>query len=1043
MNDEEEVVVSEQEQPEQIERKPRKSVSQHVEDFRQGMDDVGKTIEYVGKGQEKLGNMIDGSGKAGNTAADATSAVATVADAGAKGLDAAGKAKVAAGNTAIAAGETTMAAGNVTKTAGKIGEGISKGVQGVGEGVSAAGNSPYTAAAKPVGEGIKTGGKVGEGVSKGTQAAGDTTIAAGKAEKNLGEAQKAAGEAEQAVAKATETAAASTKAGSETVKKASDKTLADKLRERGKLNQIRGKRIQEQAKKFDSDKYFDEFFAKLGKGGKLLKGIIKAFSPETIGVVFLLIITFLTIVVSYIMSPMFFMDQVTNNLKVNPDDIEKVSNFVGGLGFQDSESAFYEEVNYLNTHYGKEIDFPYIMSALYYTDFTTLENNYYGAKDKDSFCKSFNLLSDEGKKQCSNMQVGVNFAQYFLANFVKESTTTTSEDGLVYSANKLYRLRELVKHQMKGDQLKTVDLLTYIKLCKERMGNEVGNIMKDIPLLILYLYAFHDPIAQGLIKNIDRLELLKDITGIFAGTENWSSIELYMKNGKYGDKGFITDLNYLLETFFNCFFKIEGISIDTNFNVIGSLITSVISSAGNGDGEGINWGEKIKESLASLITINITYYDYAYNEVAFEDYLVNDYIVNMPEFQKLLLGDEGKKLTGDALNERALKIGYEIRNLKLIFDNIYKKDESAEENGKCIGNIDLDLLDELQPPVDLTEGQTITFSGTNNYGLYKGMVHNGVDLEDTSTATKKGANVYSIYNGKVVESTADETLSDKTVKGGWLVIDYSVQYNDPEDSDDGVIAQMFKNTISYIRVYYGGMDPQTVKLKKNDTVRKGQVIGKVGDASDSENGTKASLHFAIYDMRTMAFLNPINMFITCRASSDKMCGSNNEQKIWTFLMSKGYTKEAAAGIMGVWQRESSFKPYIVQSHTDSYSKDYTAKIDNGTITKNKFAKDGPGGGGYGLAQWTYYTRKEKLYDFAKEKGKSIGSLEVQLEFFEKEINSDKFKGVKSKLNDKKTVEGATEYFLTGPYQGGTKASLKERVNNAKEIYNKYKDFECK
>ena len=41
-----------------------------------------------------------------------------------------------------------------------------------------------------------------------------------------------------------------------------------------------------------------------------------------------------------------------------------------------------------------------------------------------------------------------------------------------------------------------------------------------------------------------------------------------------------------------------------------------------------------------------------------------------------------------------------------------------------------------------------------------------------------------------------------------------------------------------------------------------------------------------------------------------------------------------------------------------------ANVDNGTYSKESFVNDGAG---YGLAQWTYSSRKKALYEYAKEK----------------------------------------------------------------------------
>lgn len=60
---------------------------------------------------------------------------------------------------------------------------------------------------------------------------------------------------------------------------------------------------------------------------------------------------------------------------------------------------------------------------------------------------------------------------------------------------------------------------------------------------------------------------------------------------------------------------------------------------------------------------------------------------------------------------------------------------------------------------------------------------------------------------------------------------------------------------------------------------------------------------------------------------------------------------------------------------------YTAAVDNGTYTN--FVKDSAG---YGLAQWTYWSRKQAMLAFHQSKNKSIGDLQTQLEFLIKELS---------------------------------------------------------
>lgn len=866
MNDEEEVVVPSEEQSGTQEAEQsaprRRTLSERAEQVRDDINTVGKTVENFGKGEEKVADWMDGGSKVTNAASEVGSATSSAADAGSKAMKASGKATEAAGKATEAAGKATEAAGKATEAAGEGIKAGGKGVEAAGQGVSAAGSTPYTAPLKPVGEVMKAGGKGTQVAGEGVKATGKAEQAAGKAEQAAGKAEQAAGKAQQASAEAAGAAAKGGKAASEAAKQANktSDTFADKLRKNGKLNQARGKRLQDLSEKFDADKYMDKATENLGKLGKVIKGVLKLFDPKVIAVITLLIITLGTLLVSYVLSPMFYMNILKDTVG-NPDNVEKFNNYISGLGFKNSEQAFYDEVNYLNTRYNKELDFPYIMSALYYTDIYYGDTGYY-TQDMSNTCSYLDMTDENNKKICGAIQIGIQSAQWYL----KEAQTTTGSDGLVYSANKLYRLRNLAKHQFLGNKsVETTTLDEYLKTCIEKMDNEMKKLMNYFPLIIAYAITH----ALGLGPAFDSLfivgnqgEAITDFIKMLEGTETWKSIAIYFEEGKY-DSGFTTAITNFVTQFFDSFLNIKSISFNTDFSLSSLFAVNDEDKLVDDDGDEVTTG-----SLFSAIfkMFNVEYYKETYNEEKYEEYLVKEYIPNMPEFSKLLKDKNGNKLTGDALDKQVNQIASEIKQTKDLFDSIYQTDESAQKYGECIGDIDLDLLRELNTPVDLTIGQTVTFSSEDNYGLVKGKLHNGVDLNETSVGVKEGANVYSLYDGKVAKSTVDGTYDDKTVTGGWVAIDYIVQYSNSKVGD-GLISKLFKNKLSRIRVYYGGLRTSDLTLKSGDIVTKGQVIGHIGNASESEDGTKPSLHFGVYDFKTKLFLNPVNMFITCEAAS--------------------------------------------------------------------------------------------------------------------------------------------------------------------------------
>ena len=140
-----------------------------------------------------------------------------------------------------------------------------------------------------------------------------------------------------------------------------------------------------------------------------------------------------------------------------------------------------------------------------------------------------------------------------------------------------------------------------------------------------------------------------------------------------------------------------------------------------------------------------------------------------------------------------------------------------------------------------------------------------------------------------------------------------------------------------------------------------------------------------------------------------LTGNNNEEKIWNFLVGKGLSKAGAAGLMGNLFAESALNPKNLQNsyekklgHTDD---SYTAAVDNGSY--NNFVRDSAG---YGLAQWTFWSRKQNMLEFARAAGKSIGDLEMQLDFLFKEL-SEGYKNVLAVLKAATTVKAASDSVL--------------------------------
>lgn len=184
---------------------------------------------------------------------------------------------------------------------------------------------------------------------------------------------------------------------------------------------------------------------------------------------------------------------------------------------------------------------------------------------------------------------------------------------------------------------------------------------------------------------------------------------------------------------------------------------------------------------------------------------------------------------------------------------------------------------------------------------------------------------------------------------------------------------------------------QTAK-KSIDEIAKEVIAGMWGNGV----ARKQLLTEAGYDYR--AVQDKVNALMTRPTTTG--------DAYYDFLKANGFTDYAAAGIYANLQAESAMKPTNLQN---SYEKKlgmddaaYTAAVDSGAYTN--FVKDSAG---YGLAQWTYWSRKQKLLEYAKSQGKSIGDGIMQMRFLVKEMS----KALIAKMNAAKSASEAAKIFM--------------------------------
>ena len=161
----------------------------------------------------------------------------------------------------------------------------------------------------------------------------------------------------------------------------------------------------------------------------------------------------------------------------------------------------------------------------------------------------------------------------------------------------------------------------------------------------------------------------------------------------------------------------------------------------------------------------------------------------------------------------------------------------------------------------------------------------------------------------------------------------------------------------------------------------------------------------------------------------------NEEKIWNYLKGKGLTDIAVAGIMGNLYAESGLLPNNLQNTYNSIlgmtDDEYTKAIDNGSYTNFVYDQ-----AGYGLAQWTFWSRKRDLQKLAKDRKKSIADLYTQLDFLVDELKEF---GLFNKINNCTSIRDASNLILNEyekPYDTGS-AVQTARANYAQGYYNEF------
>ena len=171
-----------------------------------------------------------------------------------------------------------------------------------------------------------------------------------------------------------------------------------------------------------------------------------------------------------------------------------------------------------------------------------------------------------------------------------------------------------------------------------------------------------------------------------------------------------------------------------------------------------------------------------------------------------------------------------------------------------------------------------------------------------------------------------------------------------------------------------------------------------------------------------------------------LTGSTNSERIFWYFIGCGMPIYGVCGLLANIDCESGSNPKnledIYEHKLGFTNESYTKAVDNGSYSG--FVNDCAG---YGLAQWTWWTRKQNLLNFAKSKQCSIGDLEMQLDFLKKELQ-DSYPAIWDILMNSKSIFETSNVVLL-KFECPADQSVKVqnyRASVAQKYYDKYKNL---
>ena len=584
----------------------------------------------------------------------------------------------------------------------------------------------------------------------------------------------------------------------------------------------------------------DKLLDKLGMG--VYKTTIAGVFVGTLTALFPLIMT--VVMVYMVFAPLLDALQNMKEVAINlGNTMERFNNLYTNGNFADSKTAFYQELDSLQTVYGEELDITLLLSTIFYTEARTgYQTKYNNSEDlMVSDANENGIVDTDGEVDWVTSVFS--YGKELIDTVQKEANETYDETtGLKYTVGKVYRLRSLAAHMFSSTMLGsrkdyssyTITLTEFFDSDEPYMGRYKNQVMESAERLI-----------KDNIKDIGRAGI-----GLVLGPA-LQTINTALNWEDYGEDEYLKYLadlfgitwpvNWAKERVDDIVELANDVKILLNSLYLGYLsVTSVKVSKGI-DVTKKNWTDYVE----------ITMYRYKYNEENYKEYLRKKYIPILEEFEEYLSYDADGNPTETSV-ERIINEIYEYKNY---FEQLFLEPEEDNSEGYsrlCLGAIDKKLSGALSMPVDIDSSKCIEFLDKNSYGYTStGVLHNGIEVNELSTGNKQGDNVYSVMSDGVVKaSSADGSME---CIGGCLEIGYEYQMQNVADG-------------SYIfSIVYKGLSKDSVKLKTGDKVDDRQVVGTIGTAAESENIGIPSLYLEFRKQDGTA-IDPTNMIVKCTAA---------------------------------------------------------------------------------------------------------------------------------------------------------------------------------